>query len=118
MFIYASKYPVSYYTAEDFGIQVKVHPANYVYGCHVGEQVSFSAMANISCLIQTFKQQCFGLQLYFELIQVHKLKTKSDFYKKKSHYMIDYITNLSPISLNLAYIEYLLCQIWSVYMRH
>ena len=46
MFVYASKYPVPYYTAEDFGIQVKVPPAKYVYGCHVGEQVNFSAMAN------------------------------------------------------------------------
>ena len=52
------------------------------------------------------------------------LKTKSGFWSKCPHYIMGYITNvgstffLFSLIVNLAYIYYSLCQIWSVYMQH
>ena len=51
-------------------------------------------------------------------------RPKIDFWSKCPHYIMDYIKNLGSnlllVSLvwNLAYIDYSLCQIWSVYMPY
>ena len=87
-------------------------------------QVNSSTIANICWLIQTFKYQFCGFQVHFESNMVYNLKTKSDFWSKYPHYIMDYILNLGSmfflVSLvwNLAYIDYSLCQIWSVYMQY
>ena len=87
-------------------------------------QVNPSTIANICWLIQTLKYQFCGFQVHFESHMVYNLKTKSDFWSKYPHYIMDYIINLGSmfflVSLfwNLAYINYSLCQIWSVYMQY
>ena len=60
----------------------------------------------------------------FKSILVYNLKTKSDFWSKCPHYIMNYISNLGStfflllLVLNLAYIDYSLCQILSVYMQY
>ena len=62
--------------------------------------------------------------MYFKLIRVYNLETKSELWWKCWHYIMDYIIKLGSIFFlfvlvsNLAYIEYLLCQIWSIYMQY
>ena len=91
---------------------------------HMRAQVNFSTIANISWLIQTFKHQCCGIQVHFKSILVYNLKTKGDFWSKCSHYIMCYIVNLGSmffllsLVLNLAYINYSLCHMWSVYMQY
>ena len=54
---------------------------------------------------------------------MYNVKTKSDFWPKCSHYIMGNKTNLGSmffyfsLVLNLAYIDYSLCRIWSVYMQ-
>ena len=90
----------------------------------MGTQVFSSVIANIHWLRQTFKYQRFGFQMHFKSILAYDLKTKSGFWSKYPHYIMDYITNLGSIFfllslvLNLAYIDYSLCQIWGVYMQY
>ena len=61
----------------------------------------------------------------FEMILVYNLKTKSVFFLSKyRHYIMGYIIHLGStwflfsLVLNLAYIDYTLYQIWSVYMQY
>ena len=83
-----------------------------------------STIANICRLIQTFKYQYCGFKMHFKLILVYNLKTKSNFWSKYPHYIMGYMINLGSmfflfsLVLNLAYIEYSLCHIWSVYMQY
>ena len=89
-------------------------------------QMNSNTIANtcICWLIQTFKYQCCGFQVHFKSILVHNLKTKRDFWSTCTHYIMGYIINLGSLFfllslvLNLAYIDCLLCQIWSVYMQY
>ena len=89
----------------------------YIY---MRAQVNSSTPANICGLIQTFKYQYWGFQVYFKSILVYNLKTKSDFWSKCSHYIMGYMIYWVSIFfifswvLNLAYIDYSLCQIWRV----
>ena len=91
---------------------------------HKRAQVNSSTIAYICWLIQTFKYQCCGFQVHFKSILVHDLKTKSDFWSKCPHYIMVYIINLGSmfflfsLVLNLSYINYSLCHIWSVYMQY
>ena len=95
----------------------------YIY---MGAQVNSNTIANICWYkyIQTFKYQCCGFQVHFKSILVYNLKTKSDFWSKCPHYIMNYIKNLRStfflllLVLNLAYIDYSLYQIWSVYMQY
>ena len=96
-------------------------PTSVIY---MRAQVNSNTMSNICWLIQTFKYQRFGFQVYFKSILVYNLKTKSDFWSKWPHYIMGYIINLGSmfflfsLVLNLAYIDYSLCQILSVYMQY
>ena len=87
-------------------------------------QVNSNTIANIGWLIQAFKYKCCGFEVRFKSILVYNLKTKRDFWPTCPHYIMGYIINLSSLFflfsfvLNLAYIDYLLCQIWSVYMQY
>ena len=87
-------------------------------------QVNSNTIANICWLMQTFKYQCCGFQVHFKSILVYNLKTKRDFWSTCPHYIMGYIIHLGSLSflislvLNLAYIDYSLCQIWSVYMQY
>ena len=87
-------------------------------------QVNSDSIANICWLIQTFKYQCCGFEVHFKSILVYNLKTKRDFWPTCPHYIMGYIINLGSLFflfslvLNLAYIDYSLCQIWSVYMQY
>ena len=47
---------------------------------HMRAHVNSSTIVNICWLIQTFKCQCWGFQVYFKSILVDSLKTKSDFF--------------------------------------
>ena len=91
---------------------------------HMRAQMNSSSTANICWLIQTFKYQCCGFQVHFRSILVYNLKTKSDLWSTCPHYIIDYTINLGSLFfllslvLNLAYIDYSLCQIWSVYRQY
>ena len=55
---------------------------------------------------------------------MYNLDTKSDLWWKCWHYIMGFIIRLGPIFFlfalvsNLAYIEYRLCQIWSIYMQY
>ena len=75
-------------------------------------------------LVLLFKYQCCGFQVHLKLIVVYNFKTKSDCRSKCPHYIIGYIINLGSmffqfsLVLNLAYIDYSLCQIWSAYMQN
>ena len=87
-------------------------------------QVNCNTIADICWLIQTFTYQCCGFEVHFKSILVYNLKTKRDFWPTCPHYIMGYILNLGslffPFSLvlNLAYIDYSLCQIWSVYIQY
>ena len=87
-------------------------------------QVNSNTIVNICWLIQTFKYQCCGFHVHFKSILVYNLKTKRDFWSTCTHYMMGYIINLGSLFLlfslvlNLTYIDYSLCQIWSVYMQY
>ena len=91
---------------------------------HMRAQVNSSTIANICRLIQTFKYQYCGFKVHFKLILVYNLKTKSNFWSKYPHYIMGCMINLGSmfflflLVLNLAYIEYPLCHIWSVYMQY
>ena len=91
---------------------------------HMRAQVKSSTIAYICWLIQTFKYQCCGFQGHFKSILVYNLKTESDFWSKCPHNIMGYIINLGSmfflftLVLYLAYIDYSLCQIWSVYMQY
>ena len=93
-------------------------------GFYMRAQVNSSTVANICWLTQTFQYQFCGFQVHFESNVVYNLKNTSDFWSKYPHYIMDYIINLGSmfflVSLvwNLAYIDYSLCQIWSVYMQY
>ena len=93
----------------------------YIY---MREQVNSITTSNICWLIQTFKYQCFGFQVYFKSILVYNWKTKSDFRSKCPHYIMGYIINLGSmfflfsLVLNLAYIDYSLCKSLSVCMQY
>ena len=93
----------------------------YIY---MGAQVNSSAIVDIYWLIQTFKYQSFGFHVQFKSILVYSLKTKSSLWPKCPHCITGYITNLGPIFflfalvLNLADIDYSVCQIESVYMHY
>ena len=97
------------------------NPSSVMY---IIAQMNFSTIANICWLIQTFKNQCCGFQVHFKLKLEHNLKTKRDFWSKCPHYIMGYIINLGSMSFifslvsNLAYIDYSLWQIWSVYMQY
>ena len=86
--------------------------------------VNSNTIANIFWLIQIFKYQCWGFQVHFKSILVYNLKTKRDFWSTCPHYIMAYIINvgrlcfLFSLVLNLAYIDYSLCQIWNVYMQY
>ena len=88
---------------------------------HMRAKVNSSTIANICLLIQTFKYQYFGFQVLFKSILAYNLKTKSDFWSKCPHYIMGYIINLGSmfflfsLVLNLAYIDYSWCKIWSIY---
>ena len=62
--------------------------------------------------------------MHFKSLLVHDLKTKSDFWSKCPHYIMGYIINvgsmffLFSLALNLLYIDYSLCHIWSVNMQY
>ena len=80
---------------------------------YMGAQVNTSAIAHIYWLIQTFKYQSFGFQVYFKTILVYNLKTKSGFWSKCQRYMMGYITNLSSI------FSYFHCfWIWHIWIIH
>ena len=87
-------------------------------------QVNSNTIANIWWLIQTFKYQCCGFEVHFKSILVYNLKTKRDFWPTCPHYIMGYIINLGSLFfllslvLNVAYIDYSLCQIWNVYMQY
>ena len=87
-------------------------------------QVNSNTIANICWSIQTFKYQCCGYEVHFKSILVYNLKTKRDFWPTCPQYIMGYIINLGSLFflfslvLHLAYIDYSLCQIWSVYMRY
>ena len=87
-------------------------------------QVNCNTIAYICWLIQTFKYQCCGCEVHFKSILVYDLKTKRDFWPTYPHYIMGYIVNLGSmfflfsLVLNLAYIDYSLYQIWSVYMQY
>ena len=91
---------------------------------YIRVQVNFSTIDDICWLIQTFKYQCCGFQVYFKSILVYNLNSKSNYWSKCPHYIMGYIINwrcmffLFSLVLNLAYIDHLLCQIWSVYMQY
>ena len=97
------------------------NPSSVIY---MRAQVISSTIANICWLMQIFKCQFCGFQMHLESNMVYNLKTKSDFWSKCPHYIMDYMINLGPmfflVSLvwNFAYIDYSLCQIWSVYMEY
>ena len=98
------------------------NPSSVIY---MRAQVNSSTIANICWLIQTFKYQCFGFQVYYKSIVVYNLKTKSVFFLPKClHYIMSYIINLGcmffllSLVLSLAYIDDSLCQILSVYMQY
>ena len=97
------------------------NPSSVIY---MRAQVNSTTIANICWLIQIFKYQFCGFQVHFESNMVYNVKTKSDFCSKCPHYIMDYIMNLGAmfflVSLvwNLAYIDYSLCHIWSVYMQY
>ena len=97
------------------------NPSSVIY---MRAQVNSTTIANICWLIQIFKYQFCGFQVHFESNMVYNVKIKSDFCSKCPHYIMDYIMNLGAmfflVSLvwNLAYIDYSLCQIWSVYMQY
>ena len=84
---------------------------------NIRAQVNSSAIANISWLKPTFKYQCCGFQVHFKSIVMYNMKTKSDFWSKYPHYIMDAIINLGStfflfsLVLNFAYIYYTLCQI-------
>ena len=86
--------------------------------------VNSSDIAIICWLIHTFRYQCRGFQVHLKSILVYNMKTKSDFWLKSPRNILGYIMNLGSIFflfalvLNLAYIDYSLCQIWSVYMPY
>ena len=92
------------------------NPSSVIY---MRAQMNSSSIANICWLMQAFKYQCCGFQVHSKSILVYNLKTKSDFWSKCPHYILNYITNLGStffllsLILNLAYIGYFLCQIWS-----
>ena len=98
-----------------------LNPSSVIY---MRALVNSSTIANICWLIQIFKYQCCGFQVHFKAILVYNLKTKSDFDQKYLHYIMHYIINFASmffhlsLVLDLAYIDYLLCQMWSVYMRY
>ena len=97
------------------------NPSSVIY---MRAQVNSSTIANICWLIQTFKYKFCGFQMHFESNMVYNLKTKSDFWSKCPHYIMDCIINLGSMSFlialvwNLAYIDYSLCHIWSVYVQY
>ena len=66
------------------------NPSSVIY---MRAQVKSSTPANTYGLIQTFKYQYWGFQVYFKSILVYNLKTKSDFSSKCSHYIMGCITN-------------------------
>ena len=85
-----------------------------------------STIANICWLIQTFKYQCSGSMRISNRFWCIIWKQKRFLIKKKKkypHYIIGYLINFGPmffifsLFLNLAYIGYSLCQIWSVYTQ-
>ena len=98
-----------------------VNPSSFIY---MRAQVTSSMIANICLLIETFKYQCCRFQVHLKSILVYNLKTKSDFRSECPHYIMGYIINLGSIFfifslvLNLAYIDYSLCQTWSVYIQY
>ena len=102
-------------------INTVFNPSSVIY---MRAQVNSSTITDICWLIQTFKYQFCGFQVHFESNMVYNLKTKSDFWSKCLHNIMDYIINLGPMFFlvllvwNLAYIDYSLCQIWSVYMQY
>ena len=65
-----------------------------------------------------------GFKCIFISILVYNLKTKSDLLSKCPHHIMGYIINLGSmiflfsLVLNLSYIDYFLCQIWSKYMQY
>ena len=54
-------------------------------------QVDSSTIANICWLIQTFEYLCCGFQAHFKSIWVYNLKTKSDFWSKRPHYIMGFL---------------------------
>ena len=87
-------------------------------------QVNCNTFIDICWLIQTFTYQCCGFEVHFKSILVYDLKTKRDFWPTCPPYIMGFMINLDslffPFSLvlNLAYIDYSLCQIWSVCMQY
>ena len=71
----------------------------YIY---MRAQVNSTTPANIYGLIQTFKHQYWGFQVYFKSILVYNLKTKSDFGSKCSHYIMGYMINWVSIFFILS----------------
>ena len=96
------------------------NPSSVIY---MRAQVNFSTIANMCWLIQTFKYQCCGFQVHFESNLVYDLKIKSDFFFKMStlhnglHNKFGLYVFLFSLILNLAYIDYSLCQFWSIYIQ-
>ena len=70
------------------------NPSSVIY---MRTQVDCSTTANICALIQTFKYQYWGFQVYFKSIFVYNWKTKSGFWSKCPHYIMGYITNRDSI---------------------
>ena len=97
------------------------NPSTLIY---MRAQVNSSTIACICWLIQTFKYQCCGFQVHFKSILVYNLKTKSEFWSKCPHYIMGCILNFGSmfflilLVLNLAYIDYSLSEIRSVYMQY
>ena len=91
---------------------------------HMRAHVNSSTIAKSCWLLQTLKYQCWGFQVHFKSSLVYNLKTKSDFWSKCPHYIMGYIINLGSLFflfslvLNLAYFDYSLCQISSVYIQY
>ena len=97
------------------------NPSSVIY---MRAQVNSNTIANICWLIQTFKFQCCGFQMNLKSILVCNLKTKSDFWSKYPHYIMGNMIHWSStvfifsLVLNLAYIDYSLCQIWRLYIQY
>ena len=87
-------------------------------------QVNSNTIVNICWLIKKFRYQCCGFEVHFKSILVYNLKTKRYFWPTCPHYIMGYIINLGSLFflfslvLNVVYIDYSLCQIWSVYMQY
>ena len=104
--------------------QMKSIQFSTLHQLYIRAQGNSNAIANIHLLIRTFKYQCCRFRVHLKLILEYNLKTKINFWSKCPHYIMGCIVNLVAIFflfslvLNLTYMGYSLCHIWSVYMQY